>query len=216
MPPPTLHILLIGDTSRPEFHEACAALEELAHVTRFADVEAASRRAGRRLAHGAWHRAGPGLPRSVFRRGDRPPPQPGALGPADRDPGKLVRRRAAQRPSPAGRDPHLLAPGGRPHPPGVSPLVRGPRFRVAAAGHRDRRRTVAGLDPCAAAQGQGTGGHLDAAAGNGSVCLRTPAAGPATQRPGCIPASQPACKAPWPRFTTAPRWMRPAWPNSAG
>jgi hypothetical protein len=38
---PTLDILLIGDTSRPEFHEACAALDELAHVTRFADVQAA-------------------------------------------------------------------------------------------------------------------------------------------------------------------------------
>ena len=38
------------------------------------------------------------------------------------------------------------------------------RFRVAAAGHRDGRRTAAGLGRCAAAQGQGTGGHLDAAA----------------------------------------------------
>ena len=42
MSSPTLHILLIGDTSRPEFHEAVAALEEVAHVTRFADVDAAS------------------------------------------------------------------------------------------------------------------------------------------------------------------------------
>ncbi len=38
----TLHILLIGDTSRPEFRDACTALEERAQVTRFADVEAAS------------------------------------------------------------------------------------------------------------------------------------------------------------------------------
>jgi hypothetical protein len=41
MPPPTLDILLIGDISRPEFREACAALDDLAHVTRFADVESA-------------------------------------------------------------------------------------------------------------------------------------------------------------------------------
>ncbi len=41
MPASTLHILLIGDTSRPEFLAACTALEELAHVTRFADVEVA-------------------------------------------------------------------------------------------------------------------------------------------------------------------------------
>ena len=38
---PTLRIFLIGDTSRPEFREASTALEELAHVTRFADIEAA-------------------------------------------------------------------------------------------------------------------------------------------------------------------------------
>ncbi len=41
MPAPTLHILLIGDTSRPEFREACTALDEVARVTRFADVGAA-------------------------------------------------------------------------------------------------------------------------------------------------------------------------------
>jgi len=41
MPPPTLQILLIGDTSRPEFREADAALEDSAHVTRLVDVEAA-------------------------------------------------------------------------------------------------------------------------------------------------------------------------------
>jgi hypothetical protein len=41
MPAATLHILLIGDTSRPEFHEACSALEELVCVTRFSDVEGA-------------------------------------------------------------------------------------------------------------------------------------------------------------------------------
>lgn len=41
MSSPTLHIFLIGDTSRPEFREASTALEELAHVTRFVDVEPA-------------------------------------------------------------------------------------------------------------------------------------------------------------------------------
>ena len=35
-------LLLIGDTSRPEFREAVAAVEEVAQVTRFADVDAAS------------------------------------------------------------------------------------------------------------------------------------------------------------------------------
>ncbi|MEI8372189.1 MAG: hypothetical protein WCJ35_05045 [Planctomycetota bacterium] len=51
---PTLHIFLIGDTSRPEFREAGIALEELAHVTRFADVEAAitSLEEGLLTAHG--------------------------------------------------------------------------------------------------------------------------------------------------------------------
>jgi hypothetical protein len=34
-------VLLVGDTSRPEFHEAGAALDELAQVTRFAEVEGA-------------------------------------------------------------------------------------------------------------------------------------------------------------------------------
>ncbi len=38
---PTLRILLIGDASRPEFHEACAALHDMACVTRVADVESA-------------------------------------------------------------------------------------------------------------------------------------------------------------------------------
>jgi len=38
---PTLSVLLIGDSSRPEFREARAALEELAQVTRFADIEPA-------------------------------------------------------------------------------------------------------------------------------------------------------------------------------
>jgi hypothetical protein len=38
---PTLEILLIGDTARPEFHEAVAALEDLAGVTRFADIKTA-------------------------------------------------------------------------------------------------------------------------------------------------------------------------------
>lgn len=42
MPLLALDILLIGDTSRPEFGEAVAALEELARVTRFADVVKAS------------------------------------------------------------------------------------------------------------------------------------------------------------------------------
>jgi hypothetical protein len=42
MPRPTLYIILIGDTSRPEFRGACAGLDKLAHVTRFADVEAAA------------------------------------------------------------------------------------------------------------------------------------------------------------------------------
>jgi len=37
----TVQILLIGDTSRPEFHDACAALDELGDVDRCADVEAA-------------------------------------------------------------------------------------------------------------------------------------------------------------------------------
>jgi hypothetical protein len=37
-----LQVLLIGDTSRPEFHEACAALEEVSQVARFAEVEAAT------------------------------------------------------------------------------------------------------------------------------------------------------------------------------
>ena len=83
------------------------------------------------------------------------------------DPGKLVRRRVAQRPSLAGRDSHVLAPGGRPRPPGVSPLVPDPRFHLAAAGHGDRRRTTAGLDRGAACPGRGTGRHLDAAARNG-------------------------------------------------
>ena len=41
MPSPELHILLIGDTSRAEFHEAVAALEDLARLTRFASLEAA-------------------------------------------------------------------------------------------------------------------------------------------------------------------------------
>jgi len=36
-----LQILLIGDTSRPEFHEASAALEEVACVTRVPNVDAA-------------------------------------------------------------------------------------------------------------------------------------------------------------------------------
>jgi len=38
---PTLQILLVGDTSRPEFREADTALEELAEVTRCTDVDAA-------------------------------------------------------------------------------------------------------------------------------------------------------------------------------
>ncbi len=37
----TLEILLIGDSSRPEFREALTALDDLAQVTRFADVESA-------------------------------------------------------------------------------------------------------------------------------------------------------------------------------
>ena len=51
---PTLHIFLIGDTSRPEFSEASTALEELAHVTRFADVEPAitALKEGLLTAHG--------------------------------------------------------------------------------------------------------------------------------------------------------------------
>jgi len=38
----SLHLILIGDVSRPEFHEACAALDEVAQVTRSTDVEAAT------------------------------------------------------------------------------------------------------------------------------------------------------------------------------
>ena len=38
----SLSVFLIGDTSRPEFREACAALEEVAHVIRLADVDAAA------------------------------------------------------------------------------------------------------------------------------------------------------------------------------
>ncbi len=41
MSAPTLHFLLLGDTSRPEFREAVIALDELAHVIRFPDVDAA-------------------------------------------------------------------------------------------------------------------------------------------------------------------------------
>ena len=41
MPPSALHVLLIGDTSRPEFRDAVSALEELAQVTRFPDAESA-------------------------------------------------------------------------------------------------------------------------------------------------------------------------------
>ncbi len=50
----SLHLILIGDASRLEFHEACAALDEVAQVTRFTDVEAAtSSLAGARFApHG--------------------------------------------------------------------------------------------------------------------------------------------------------------------
>ena len=36
-----LHILVIGDTSRREFRETCAALDDVAEVTRFGDVESA-------------------------------------------------------------------------------------------------------------------------------------------------------------------------------
>lgn len=39
---PALHILLVGDTSRSEFHGACAALEGQARVTGFPDVETAA------------------------------------------------------------------------------------------------------------------------------------------------------------------------------
>jgi hypothetical protein len=37
-----LHVVLIGDTSRPEFHAARVALDELARVSRFADIDAAT------------------------------------------------------------------------------------------------------------------------------------------------------------------------------
>jgi hypothetical protein len=37
-----VRILFIGDTARPEFHEACAALDEVACAARFRNVEAAS------------------------------------------------------------------------------------------------------------------------------------------------------------------------------
>ncbi|MGO9108600.1 MAG: hypothetical protein ACLP9L_05140 [Thermoguttaceae bacterium] len=54
MPSPELHILLIGDSSRPEFREACVALDDLARVTRFVDVEVAiaALAEGRLTAHG--------------------------------------------------------------------------------------------------------------------------------------------------------------------
>jgi hypothetical protein len=38
----TLQILLIGDTSRPEFHEACQALDEVAQVTPMANLKDAA------------------------------------------------------------------------------------------------------------------------------------------------------------------------------
>ena len=47
-------IVLIGDTPRPEFHEACAALDDLACVTRLAGLESATEaiREGRIAPHG--------------------------------------------------------------------------------------------------------------------------------------------------------------------
>jgi hypothetical protein len=42
MAQPDLQILLIGDTSRPEFHAACDSLDEVSRVTRLADAETAA------------------------------------------------------------------------------------------------------------------------------------------------------------------------------
>ena len=171
MPPSTLHVLLIGDTSRPEFREAVAALDELAHVTRFADVEAATAA----LAEGM-------LTAHVIVLAQAYPDQFSAAA--------IDRLRSL---APLARLIAILGSwcegeprSGHPlpgvirmywhqaavaHPPGVSPLVRDPRFRVATAGHRDGRRTIAGLDPCAVARGPGTGRHLDAAARNGMLAF---------------------------------------------
>ena len=175
MPPPTLQILVVGDTSRPEFRETCTALGGGGRRDPLRRRRVGHRRAGRLPVGGGGDRAGPVPPRSVLRRGDRPPPRQGPSGPADCGAGKLVRRRAAERPSLAGCDSHVLAPGGRSHPPGIFLPAPESRFHHAAAGHRDGRRAAAGLDRGAVGPGQGTGGDLDSAAGNGGpACRRVP------------------------------------------
>ncbi len=193
----TLRVLLIGDVARPEFHEAVAAVEELASVTRFPDVQtaiAALNGDGPAVGNAlrgvppdtdgfpSWN-ATEGVPyRRIATEGNPYSRETGlkgsnenlrlvhailllqaypdqfpsatvdrlrglsALGAAHRGTGKLVRRRAAQRPPPTRRDTHVLASGSLSHSAGISPLAPSRGFCLAVAGHRKRRRTAAGHD----------------------------------------------------------------------
>ncbi len=170
---PGLHVLLIGDTSRAEFCDAGAALEEVARVTCFAEVAAAI------AAISSSHDM---IPHAVVLAQARPGQFTDSAIDRLRGLAPLARWIAilgswcegesrSGHPLP-GMTRSCLASVGRCDPPRVRPLVRVSRFRVATTAYRDGGGSPAEFLRRTPSARQRVDCGLDAAAGNGGPLFR--------------------------------------------